>query len=64
MGIRSGNANEVGVEEGDAGGDEETPNDEGFLGLLVVSLVWGSSQYIWVFVAPKDVAYIPDGQEA
>jgi len=64
VGIGSGNANEVCIKERDAGGQEETPDDEGLLGLLVVTLIWGSGKHFWVFVAPEDVAHIPNSQEA
>lgn len=64
VGIASGDTDEIGVEERDASGKEKTPNDEGLLGLLVISLVWGSGQNLWVFVAPEDVANVPDGQKA
>ena len=63
VGIGSGNADEIGVKEGDAGGNEQTPNDECLLGLLVVSLVWGSGEHIWVFVAPENVANVPNGEK-
>ena len=64
VGIGSGNANEISVEEGNAGGEEKTPNDESLLGLLVVSLIWGTGEDLGVLVAPKDVANVPDGKEA
>ena len=64
LGVGPGDANEVCVEEANAGGNVETPDDEGLLGLLVVTLVWGTGEDLWVFVAPEDVAGIPNSQES
>ena len=64
VGVGSSHADEVGVEERDAGGKEKTPNNVGLLGLSVVALVWGSSEDIGVLVEPEDVAHIPDSQKA
>lgn len=61
VGVGSGDANEISVEEGNAGGNEETPNDESLLGLLVVTLIWGAGKDLGMLVAPKDIAHIPDG---
>jgi len=64
VGVGSANAEEVSPEERDSGGEEQGPDDEGFFGLLVVALVWGSNWNIVVFVAPEEVAGIPNTKEA
>jgi len=58
--VGSADAEEVSPKEGDGGGKEKGPDNEGFLGLLVVALVWGSNGNIFVLVAPEEVACVPD----
>jgi len=60
LGVVSADAKEVGPEEGNGSGEEKGPDDEGFLGLLVVTLIWGSNGNIFIFVAPEEVAGIPN----
>jgi len=60
LGVVSADAKEVGPEEGNGDGEEKGPDDEGFLGLLVVTLIWGSNGNIFIFVAPEEVAGVPD----
>ena len=64
VGVGSADAKEVSPEEWDGGSEEEGPNDEWFLGLLVVALVWGSDGNIFVLVAPEKVAGVPDTKGA
>jgi len=60
LGVVSADAKEVGPEEGNGDGEEKGPDDEGFLGLLVVTLIWGSNGNIFKFVAPEEVAGVPN----